>query len=417
MRVYLPVFATILAFTISSGCAPSSTEISSTNKTNIPQLNQNTTPLIQEKAAPALQAKDTYIDTSELPTINKVSENDANSSFKVPFSIQEYQLEHPDFRHDLIAPQFVNEDYIIFDMNPSGSNQASIGLFDRTTKKYKKIYLSPKKTIINTLVGINDTLFWVEYEKQTKKDRPWKIMSYDLKNKKTYLVKKGISDDGTSVPILTNTDKYLTWIEYELKNQIMWSRAMLYDPVIKETKIIAEAKLDETKGRNGHFFAIQRPSDNGMLIHESVYTKTSANESKKTYQIKFYPYDMSSSIYLLDGKEIIDYVINKNWFVWTEEGKVTVASMHDGKIKYQYFAESEKLTNDTPYIVDHYLFYRYGINQIYIVDLNTGKRQKFSKDIASTSKIFNSEDYLFFGQWEPSESTGRAKFHVIDLSK
>lgn len=411
---YISIFL-LVSTLIFAGCETSSIGTEPTEQVELSDSKNDKSLQTHAKPSLPLETNDAYIDTSELALENNPAHDD--QALKIPFTIVKYEIEHSDFHKAPIAPQYVNEDFIAFDINPSGSDRASIGVFDRKSKGYKKVYVAPVDTVINSLVGINNTLYWVEYGKKQKKDNEWRIMSYDLYTKSTDLVKKGISPDGTSTPIIRNTSKELTWIEYEFKDQTMISKAIVFVPSTKVTKMIATTKLDESSGRNGRFFAIQRPSQNGMIIHESIYTQNSYGDSQKTYEISFYPYDHSSPKLLLDGRGIIDYAINQKWFVWTEEGRVTVADMQTGKIKYRFFGKSNKLTNDTPYLINDYLFYRYGMNQIFVVDLNKGARLKLSDDFVMTSKLFNSEDYLFFRQWKTLKNTGYGRFFVIDLSK
>ncbi|CAJ1003818.1 MULTISPECIES: hypothetical protein [Bacillales] len=371
--------------------------------------NETDDEIIENKEMKTVEDGRTLINIEETPDveINSVEE------FSYPFQIEEYVVESPDFRWAPTAPQFVNDRVIAFDMDDSKLQQSFVGLFDRSSKKYEKIYSAPPFFIINSLVGIDNVLYWVEYDRNPSLELKWRIMSMDLGNKKIEMIKQGISQDGTDPPILRVYGKKVTWIEYEVENQIVTSKAMiLHQDRQKAIEVIAETKLSEKDGRDGYYFAVQTPTDRGLVIQQSKY-QNKDGKSQKSYVITLFPYDRSKAVDLLIGERIIDFNVHGNWFVWTEEGKVSVASLQDGKVKYRFSGKSKTLTNDTPFIKNDFLIYRYGMNRVFIANLKTGKHQGLLEEKIITTKLFRSGEYLSYGIIERNGQNSRMKFVVI----
>jgi len=372
-------------------------------------LSESNDEIIEGKEMKAVEAGQTLINIDDSPDV----EVNSDEEFTYPFQIEEYVIESPDFRWGSTAPQFVNDRVIAFDMDDSELQQSFVGLFDRNSKKYEKIYSAPKFFIINSLVGIDNILYWVEYDRHPSLELKWRIMSMDLGDKKMEMIKQGISQDGTDPPILRVYGKKVTWIEYEIENNIVTSKAMiLHQDRQKEIEVLSETKLNEGNGRDGYFFAIQVPTERGLLIHQSRY-QNKDGKSQKSYVITLFPYDRSKAVDLLTGDRIIDFTVHGNWFVWTEEGKVSVASLQDGNVKYRFSGKSKTLTNDTPFIKDDFLFYRYGMNQVFIANLKTGQHQGLLEEKIITTKLFRSGEYLSYGIIERKGKISRIKFVVL----
>jgi len=72
------------------------------------------------------------------------------------------------------------------------------------------------------------------------------------------------------------------------------------------------------------------------------------------------------------------------------------------------------LTNDTPVIKNNFLFYRYAINQIFVVDLNTGQRMPISSNQTLTSKLYKSGRFISFALDDDEKNKDVIKMYVLE---
>jgi hypothetical protein len=351
----------------------------------------------------------------EKPFINKsetaIGNVKENPNLAIPFRIKQYTFSHSDFSTTSIAPHYVTKSKIFFSINDGNKQVSHIGSFDREANSYLRVYSTPN--IINSLVGIGDHLYWVEYGRERQVNTEWKIYTFDTAKNRAELIKEGVSKDQTNPPVLKVKDDKLTWIEYEFINKEVLSKIMVLNRADNKISNLAVAKLQETEDfREGVFFSDHQPCDNGVLIHQSKFTN--AKNAKKTYQIVYYQYKKPNPLYLIDGAGILDYTLKGDWLVWTEEGSVNVASLKTGKILFSFSGKSNKLTNDSPIIKNDYLLYRYSVNQIFLVNLTTGEKKELTKERIMTSKLFDSGHFLSFGYSKKSTGNSSAEFIVLE---
>ncbi|ATO49511.1 hypothetical protein P4V86_01380 [Brevibacillus laterosporus] len=335
-----------------------------------------------------------------------------NDKLNVPFKIRTYDLRRDTVEGVSVAPEYVNEEIIAFDTLDAKEEYSFVGTYNKKSKAYKKIYVAPKGRITNSLTGINKSLYWVEYDSDLNNELHWSIIAYNLSNATKKTIKSGVTKNEIDPPILGISNGNITWIEYDFPNKKVISKVVSYSPTTGNEKVIATVELDESNGRNGVFFSSMNAVDEGFIVHQSIFDK---NNSTKKYRISFYPNQNNTHpLHLLEKNRVIDYTVGGNWFVWTEEGAVFIASLKDGKVKYRFDGYSKKLTNDTPIIKENFLFYRYAINQIFVVDLNTGQRMPISANQTLTSKLYKSGRFISFALDDDEKNKDVIKMYVLE---
>lgn len=211
----------------------------------------------------------------------------------------------------------------------------------------------------------------------------------------------------------------MTWIEKKFENNIVISSAIVYEPNSNKITEIATAKLDErNNGREGTYLIIQRPVVDGMLIHQSVFEKKEA-QSNKSFEIAFYPYDSTKSARVIKSnvEGIVDFTADDKWVVFCEIGRVRVFDRESGVTKYEIKGEESEMTFDSPFIMNNKVYYRYSMNQIFALDLSTGKEEEVTVRRSILSKIYNSEGYLGFSFIEARENSSEIELYIIKESQ
>ncbi|TKI57352.1 hypothetical protein E8L90_18875 [Brevibacillus antibioticus] len=337
----------------------------------------------------------------------------SNSNVVLPLTIKKYDIERKTLEDELIAPEYVTHNIIAFQsyVSKEDASRASIGLIDRKTKKYTKIRQASDEKFMNSLTGYKNKLYWVEFDKSEKDENHWTIWEYNLSNKKTNKMKSGVSRKKTDPPILSMAQGKLCWLEYEVVGERTISKIISFDIEKNRESIISTEELDESDERDGIYFSSIKAVKEGYIVDVSIFDKRAKT---KSYRISFYPINGKEPIHIIDRDRVIDFTVDGDWFVWTEEGSVFVASLKEGKVKYKFDSASSTLTNDTPIIKDNYLFYRYAVNQIFVVDLSTGKRKPITDNITMTSKLFRSDSAISFGVDDSENSPKTISMYVIE---
>ncbi|MGU3470574.1 hypothetical protein ACLBWT_05350 [Paenibacillus sp. D51F] len=323
-----------------------------------------------------------------------------------------YAIKQKFFESTFLAPSYINEKLIAFEYDRSNESKSYISMMEINSKSVKDLYTAPDHKIINSLVGIKNILYWVEYDRERVKELSWEIRSLDLSTNDLQTIRKGGGIPEIDAPVLRIYGDDLTWIEKKKEKEILTSYAILFKPSAMKAEIVAEAELDETGGkRTGTFFVLQRPIKNGMLIQQTSF----ASKSEKKVQLVHYGYDNKEAPQLLkDGLAVIDFTANEDWFVWTEMGKITAALRKTGEIKHIVEVPDKELTVDSPFITDqNQLYYRYSMYQILSLDLVSGKISEESPFELTTSKLFNSENYLGYSIMDPLKNDGEVEFNLI----
>jgi len=358
-------------------------------------------------------------------TPDQVEVNQNSPSTRMTTTTQQLALLTFNLEHDLLktafaSPEFINDELIIFSLDSSEKSTGYILSVSKGSTTVQQIYSTKNDKIINSLVGIGDYIFWVEYPRKSQRDTPWEIKTMKISDGSIQTFRKGVSEDEILPPVLRVSHDKLSWIEKKIENNVVLSTLAAYDSVSKKVTEVATIELDEKdkNKREGAFLNIQRPIEGGVLVHQSVFKRTDG-ESSKSYELVFYPYDQSTPILVQkDAQGIIDFTANEKWVVLCEIGKVKVIDRKSGEVTYEVPGNDSRLTFDSPFIMGNTLYFRYSMEQILILDLSTGKVKEVTKPRTTTSKIYNSADYLGFSYMkavDPSNS-GNVEFNIIGKS-
>lgn len=78
--------------------------------------------------------------------------------------------------------------------------------------------------------------------------------------------------------------------------------------------------------------------------------------------------------------------------------------------------KDNRMTFDSPFIVDNKLYLRYSMVQILSLDLSSGKVEEITESRSTTSKIFNSNGYLGFPYIKAVDplDSGEIEFNIIE---
>jgi len=345
-----------------------------------------------------------------------IPNEDSISEFEASITLEHLKVDHTMLTDTFVGPSYVDEKQIAFEIIESNIESPShIVVVNKTDKNWETVYTAPAKQIVDSLVGSEGTLFWVEHEYERQIDTPWKIKSLSLQTGATQEIRSGVAKDEISPPVLRIDNGLITWIEKRIKNQIVISSAYAYNPKDQIPMLIAEAELNEQNGRHGTFFILQRPIMDGILIHQSVFPEN--QELEKTFQIVHYPYNKTGPKVMANNVSQVDFTADSHYFVWTETGKVSVMDRDTGLIVHEVKDPDRDMSFDTPFIKNGILYYRYSIDSIFSLDLQTGIEREIIAKKSIYSKLFNSEGFLSFSYMPAIQPEDEVDFFMLKIDE
>lgn len=334
------------------------------------------------------------------------------------FELQSFNLKHKLLNSAFASPEYINEDTIYFSLDSSEQSTGYIFLVSIGQDAVQQIYSTKNNKIINSLVGVGEYIFWTEYPRENQKDTPWEIKRMRISDRSVETFRSGISEDEILPPILRVSSDKLTWIEKKIENNIVISIPTYLDSSSGGVIEIATIELDESDkdNREGAFLNIQRPIEDGMLVHQTIF-KNTEGQNKKTYELVFYPYDQSPPTFIKEDQiGIVDFTADESWIVICEVGKIEVIERKSGNVKYTVPAKDVDMTFDSPFIMNNKLYFRYSMEQISALDLSNGDVIELTESRTVTSKIYNSGDLLGFSYKDAVDPTneGSIEFNIIE---
>lgn len=359
-----------------------------------------------QKNIDSRQDKVTSIVPDPPQVIEKVETN-------LPYEISNVEVQLAELKGNFVAPSFMNNEIIIFSLDDINTGKSQIIEYDVAGKHSSIRYTAANGKTVTSLVATDIDLIWVEYDLKQNIDRKWEIkkMSITGKDSKAVILKKGESRDQMNPPVIRVMNGMASWIEKRLDKKIVQSDAIVYDSHSGESKVVASAFLDErNRIRKGTFLDIHRHIEDGLLIQQSEFKQ----DGNKTFNLVYYPFDGEDPEILMHNSEnLVDFTANDKWLVLTQEGKVTVISRKNKEVKYVSRNEDEKVTNDSPFLVDDHLLFRSFTDQIIDMDLKTGEKRTLSEQRSITSKLFNSGDYIGASYMDVLKGDGSAEFMMF----
>lgn len=331
--------------------------------------------------------------------------------------MENISIPNAEFSEALIRPSFINDSIIASEVFISAEEPFGlITILNRDDpEKMDVVYETDKGKVVNSLQGLAESLFWVEYSGIQEVDTEWEIKSLDLNTGNINVISSGIGEDYIDPPILRIFDNQVTWIEKSTRDHIVYNDLIVYEPNSDIKKhIIATVTLNETDEWFGHFPIYQKPIEDGMLVMQSVFQ----SDEEKTYEIVHYHYDQSEPTQLVQHDDINDFYINTRWFVWSEEGFLHVIDRETNDEVYTI--EDDVLEYDLDFfslfVFNDILYYSYNGEQNFAFNLDTGDKTEISNIEVSPTPLLNSGDLLYFSSDDIADENLK-NITIIDVSE
>ncbi|WP_188456171.1 hypothetical protein [Virgibacillus oceani] len=328
---------------------------------------------------------------------------DLVSTWDHPIKEDVYNISESCESKSLIAPDYTDENVIVFiqDLN----EKDRIIEFSRTDMKCKVLYETKG---IGNMTGTDGKLFWTEYDTRSITNVDWKIKSYDFENHNVKTVRTGKSYKDTPPPTVRANNSTVNWIEYTTTNSEVISQLVKLDLNSNEPEILSKATLHETVKQKGEYFIIQQGIKNGVLLYKSIF-----KNDQKNFDISLYSNKGNHKSYIQKDK-ILDFTSNEKFFVYTGEGYLKAKS-HDSNNDEIIYSTDNLLTVDSPILFgDHYIIFRFAMNDVYIGDLRKKIYYKLTKNNSIVSKPIENNGLVSFATRDKNEIT---KFHVLNLKE
>jgi hypothetical protein len=364
------------------------------NKLNPEEKKSNTT--IEQKQTPN-QTNSTSPSkaSSEGPPIPEVTPDVA---FDLPYTIDSVTIKDKILDKNSIVASFRKNNTVIFKVDHDQPTVAKIIQYDLTKSSYIVRYSTSKNKFINTLISVEDDLFWIEYSSESANTIPWEIkrMKRDNVKAKPTIFASGVSEDQIDPPVLRFYENYISWIEKKITNKVVKSDAYIYNvKTDAKTKIVTQILNEQKKNRDGIFLDLQNPIQDGLLIEQSVF-EDKGEEGSKRRNIVFYPNDLSNPEVIVEDSQLVqDYTANEKWIVLTMEGKTEILDRKTKQLKYSLTHDEAPLGAYTPFFIKNQIIY-FQSPYIMAIDLTTGnKRKVVTKDGLLTPIYHFGNTYTF----------------------
>lgn len=338
--------------------------------------------------------------TVEFDVINNWDKNDI---------VKKYNLSSGDCKiTSLTAPAYVNQNGIYFIDDLATSD--SIIHFDQNTNTCNQLY---KTSGIGNIVGIDDKLFWTEYDTTKITEVSWEIKQLDINNSKVTTLGSGESFNGTPTPALKTGEKLISWIEYktDIQSLTVFSNLVIYNISDGEITTIENGEVDESNVAKGEYF-IQQDSKNSdsFLLYKSIF-----KNAQKKFNLSLST-QSKKDLTISERDQIIDFSFNDNYVAYAGEGYLEIIDQSNPEQKIKFDAE-EMVTLDTPiFINSDTLVFRKGISDIYIANIDKKIASLISAQI-STSKPIYTNGILAFGVYNSNGDAIDLDFYVIDMNE
>ena len=143
-----------------------------------------------------------------------ISDDASISEFEAPISLEHLKVGHTMLADTFVGPSYVDEQQIAFEIiEPNFESSSHIVIVNKADKNWKTVYSAPAKQVVDSLVGSDETLFWVEHGYERQIDTSWKIKALSLQTGETQEISSGVAEYEISPPELRMDNDLITWIE------------------------------------------------------------------------------------------------------------------------------------------------------------------------------------------------------------
>lgn len=273
-----------------------------------------------------------------------------------------YHLTHSSCPKGLVAPSYIT-DQSIFYVHDSSSEQPidQIIAFSRSSETCEVLYEATEG--IDSLVGIDQTLYWTEYDTRRTSDVSWTIHALDLDTGKVQTIHEGESTNENPTPILTTNDQALNWIQYEVKDDRVISQVISYDEKTGEKSTLVTTELNETGSPDGDYILEQKRTGNSLLLHKAI-----SKDGERRLTLERVADDEEHT--LLTDEEILSFDGADDRFAYTSDEGLTIVDREKGET-YRYRATARTPVDAATFVNPHTVAFRDRAENVYLADMDT----------------------------------------------
>ncbi|MCM2587946.1 hypothetical protein NDQ53_01345 [Rossellomorea marisflavi] len=274
-----------------------------------------------------------------------------------------YELTDSSCPKGMIAPSYITDQSIFYvDDQSSEQPRDQIIAFSRSSETCDVLYEATEG--INSLVGIDQTLYWTEYDTRRTSDVSWTIHALDLDTGKVQAIHEGESTNENPTPILTTHDQSLNWIQYEVKDDRVISQVINYDANTDKKSTLVTTELNENGSPNGDYILEQKRTGNSLLLHKAI-----SKDGERRLTLERVADDEEHT--LLTDEEILSFDGADDRFAYTSDEGLTIVD--SGKEEtYRFKTTSKRTPSDAAVFVNpHTVAFRDRTENVYLADLDT----------------------------------------------
>lgn len=284
----------------------------------------------------------------------------------------------------MIAPEHLFDTRIVYTYT-TGEATHEVFVYDTERASNQSIY-NTSKTIGN-LVGINDELVWIEYEKVDDNASSWKIYRMKLGETKPTELSKGISAFQTSLPYVVTSEDGFLWVDHKATETVTTSNLVQYSPTDGMVETLRTYTLQEGEKRDGEYPFDYRGSVDGALIHQSFFDQG----------------DRITRFVSADGSfdeeigALIDFGMGTDYVALGKEGRAEFVSKSSSQT-FEYKGSQTKISFDAfRFLDDKRILFREGMNRLLIADLSQESVAALPNTGGTTSKPIYIDGRVAYG--------------------
>lgn|GEM_PF-5910554 len=273
-----------------------------------------------------------------------------------------YELTHSSCPKGMVSPSYITDQYIIYVYDPiSEQENDQIIRFSRSSETCEVLYEATEG--IQSFAGIDQTLYWTEYDTKRTSDVTWSNLELNVDTGNVQTIIKGASTDENPPPMLTTYSNSLNWIEYEADGDGVTSNLISYDTESRDFRTLVTAELNENEQPNGEYILEQQMTGNGLLLHKAV---SKDGERKLTLE----RVADSEKQTLLTDEGILGFDGMEDRFAYTSDEGLTIVNSEKGET-YRYKATARTPVDAATFVNPHTVAFRDRAENVYLADMDT----------------------------------------------
>lgn len=262
----------------------------------------------------------------------------------------------------MVSPSYITDQSIIYVYDPiSEQENDQIIRFSRSSETCEVLYEATEG--IQSFAGIDQTLYWTEYDTKRTSDVTWSILELNVDTGNVQTIIKGASTDENPLPMLTTYSNSLNWIEYEADGDGVTSNLISYDTESRDFRTLVTAELNENEQPNGEYILEQQMTGKSLLLHKAI---SKDGERKLTLE----QVTDSEKQTLLTDEGILDFDGMVDRFAYTSDEGLTIVNKEKGE-SYRYKATARTPVDAATFVNPHTVAFRDRAENVYLADMDT----------------------------------------------